>query len=447
MNQQKEMNPFIKEAISSMNQDSEQKPNNSPNNKNQDYSDRYIKWFSELSNKDIKIAGGKGASLSEMFNAKFPVPPGFVVTTQAFEFFMANHNLTEKIHKIIESVDNEETESLQNASKEIRKIIEEQTMPKELESEIIEAYHILSAEKIESRGISQDALNILKNAHEPLFVSVRSSATTEDLVTASFAGQQDSFLNIKGDKQLLEHIKKCFSSLYTARAIYYRKKQGFKEGEALLSVVVQKMIDSEKSGVIFSKDPTNKSQNIIVEAVYGLGEGIVSGRISPDTYKISKELKLEDIKISQKKIAIVRNSSGKNEIVKLNPEKSKTQVLTNGEILEAADFANKLEEYYKKPQDIEFAIENRKLYIIQSRPITTLKNDSEKSVKGEISGNVILQGLGSSPGIGAGTVKIIESMNDLPKIKKGDILVTEMTNPDMVVAMEKSTAIVTNEGG
>jgi len=448
MDIQKEMNPFVKEAIRTMNPYSDQKPDNSPTDTKEedgDYSDKYIKWFSDISNKDIQTVGGKGASLGEMFSAKFPVPPGFSITTFAFESFMSGNNLVEKIKEIIESVTFEETEALQNASKEIRALIEKQEISKELATEILESYHILGTEKIDERGISQDALNILKNSQEPIFVSVRSSATTEDLVTASFAGQQDSFLNVKGDRQLLEYVKKCFSSLYTARAMYYRNKQGFKEGEALLSIVIQKMVDSEKSGVIFSKDPTNKTEHIIIEAVYGLGEGIVSGKISPDNYMVNKELKIEKIKTSLKKIAIVRNSSGKNETVKLSPERAKSQVLTNGEILEAADFAMKLEEHYKKPQDIEFAIENKKLYIIQSRPITTLKK--QETTQGEISGNVILEGLGSSPGIGAGTVKIIESMKDLSKIKKGDILVTEMTNPDMVVAMERSTAIVTNEGG
>jgi pyruvate, water dikinase len=445
MNIGKEMNSFVKSAIDSMNPDSSQKADNSPGLSHDGDSERYIRWFSESSNKDISIVGGKGASLAEMFNAKFPVPPGFSITTHAFDFFMGHNALNEKISEILESIEREETEDLQNASKEIRALIEAQEIPKELEKEIFEAYHILGAEKIDTRGISQDALNILKNSQEPLFVSVRSSATTEDLATASFAGQQDSFLNIKGNRSLLEHVKKCFSSLYTARAIYYRTKQGFKEGEAKLSIVIQKMVDSEKSGVIFSRDPTNKSDHIIVEAVYGLGEGIVSGKISPDHYLANRDLTIEKIKTSEKKIAIVRNSSGKNETVRLNPERSKSQVLTNGEILEAADFAIKLEEHYGKPQDIEFAIEDKKLYIVQSRPITTLKKIEEEG--GEISGNEILSGLGSSPGIGVGVVRIVDSMEDLSKIKKGDVLVTEMTNPDMVVAMEKSVAIVTNEGG
>ncbi|MFH1359174.1 MAG: phosphoenolpyruvate synthase, partial [archaeon] len=407
-------------------------------------SDDYIKWFSELSNKDVQTAGGKGASLGEMFNSKFPVPPGFVITAQSFDYFMTKAGLKEKIYDIIKKVKMEDTEDLTRASKTIRKLIESEEIPDDLKKEILESYNLLGTEDINERGISQDALNILRNSQEPIFVSVRSSATTEDLVDASFAGQQESFLNVKGDSSLIEFVKKCFSSLYTPRAIYYRNKKGFTEGEALLAVVIQKMVDSEKSGVVFSRDPVRLDDNVVIEAVFGLGEGIVSGKIKPDHYVVSWDLKIKDVKIVNKKIAIVRTGSGQNETVKLSDEKSKSQVLTSAEVLEIANYAIKLEEHYKKPQDIEFATEGGEVYIVQSRPITTLGNKSESR---EISGNVILEGQSASPGIGSGVVKIIKSMEDLPKIKKGDILVTEMTNPDMVVAMQKSAAIVTDEGG
>ena len=406
--------------------------------------DKYIRWFSDLSNKDINVAGGKGASLGEMFNHKFPVPPGFVVTAQAFDYFMEQNGLKEKIYDIISKVDMEETEDLTRASKIIRKMIEDEEIPSDLRGEILESYRILGSEEVDNVGISQDALNILKNAQEPAFVSIRSSATTEDLADASFAGQQETFLNVKGVSGIIEHVKKCFSSLYTPRAIYYRNKKGFKEGEALLAAVVQKMIDSEKSGVVFSRDPVNLDDNVALEAVFGLGEGIVSGKIKPDHYVVSRDLKLESVKTANKKVAMVRTASGQNETVKLSEDKSRSQVLTAGEILEVADFAIKLEDHYKKPQDIEFALEGGEVYILQSRPITTLGKKGENK---ELKGNVILDGQSASPGIGVGAVKIINSMADLPKIKKGDVMVTEMTNPDMVVAMQKSAAIVTDEGG
>jgi pyruvate,water dikinase len=407
--------------------------------------DNYIKWFSELSNKDVSIAGGKGASLSEMYNAKFPVPPGFMITAQSFDYFITKMGIGEKIVSIIETIKMEDTHELQKKSREIRDLIEIQKLPKEMEDEIIESYHILSSEKIDTRGISQDALNILKHAQEPAFVSVRSSATTEDLADASFAGQQESFLNVKGDRKLIENVKKCFSSLYTPRAIYYRHQKGFDHANALLSVVVQKMVDSEKSGVMFTRNPVGDPEEILIEAVFGLGEGIVSGQIKPDDYSVTRDLKIKEVKLNDKKIAFIRTSSGENSIVNLSADRSKSQVMTTAQILELARIGLKLEEHYGKPQDIEFAIDTEKIYIVQSRPITTLGGDRKKGK--ELSGNVLLKGLGSSPGIGVGPVKIITSMNDLDKIKKGDVLVTEMTNPDMVVAMERSVAIVTDEGG
>ncbi|GAG23724.1 unnamed protein product, partial [marine sediment metagenome] len=256
---------------------------------------------------------------------------------------------------------------------------------------------------------------------ESIFVAVRSSATTEDLATASFAGQQDSFVNIKGELELLKHVKKCFASLFTARATYYRNKKGFKHEQASLAVVIQKMVDSDKSGVIFSKNPTNKDDNIVIEAVWGLGEGIVSGKITPDKYLVSPELEILDKKISDKKIAITRDSGGNKEVVKLKEEKSKHQVLKDYEIKKLAELTIKLEEHYQKPQDIEFAIEGEEIYIVQTRPITTLEKKVETTK--ELHGEVILTGLAASPGIAYGKIKIIEDLKDLQKIVQGDILV------------------------
>ena len=342
--------------------------------------ENYVKWFSEISKSDVGIAGGKGSSLGEMYNSGFPVPPGFCITAQSFDFFLKSSGIKDKINDIIMNIsDLENTEELQRKSREIRDLIEKQILPHEMEEEILDSYKILSSEKIDSIGVSHYAINILKNSHEPIFVSVRSSATTEDLAEASFAGQQESFLNVKGDRQLIQKVKQCFSSLYTPRAIYYRHKQGFKEGQALLSVVVQKMIDSAKSGVMFSRDPVGEQENIVVESVFGLGEGIVSGQIKPDHYVVSRDMEIKETKILDKKIAFVRNSSGENTIVKLNPEKSKSQVLTNNQILELARYGIKLEEHYGKPQDIEFAIDTEKTYIVQSRPITTLKTGGNKT--------------------------------------------------------------------
>jgi pyruvate,water dikinase len=417
-------------------------------NKIPDSSGVFVKWFSELSNKDIAIAGGKGASLAEMYNAKFPIPPGFVVTAQAYSYFIEKSGLIEKIKEKLTGLDMEDTERLESAAKEVREIISNSEMPVEMENEISEAYDILDASKSLMETAKGTALAILKNSKEYPFVAVRSSATTEDLADASFAGQQESFLNVKGKTELIRKVKECIASLFTARAIYYREKKGFGQDKAQLAVVVMKMIDSDKSGVIFSRNPITLENTIMIEAVWGLGEGIVSGRIKPDNYIVDGDVstfKLMDTKISEKKVAITRSSSGENQIVKLTGERAKQQVLNNYEIKMLAIYSKQLEEHYKKPQDIEFAIEGKDIYIVQSRPITTL--GIEKKEAKEFGGEVLLNGLGASPGAASGTVKIVYNLDDLKKIKKGDVLVTEMTNPDMVVTMQRAAAIVTDEGG
>jgi pyruvate, water dikinase len=401
-----------------------------------------IKWFSELSSKDVPIAGGKGASLAEMFNTKIPVPPGFVITAQAYAYFINETKIGERITEILSKLKVDDTVALNRASREIRQIIETAKLPTVMEEEIVEAYDMLDV----GNDKGKDALEILDKSSEP-FVAVRSSATTEDLVDASFAGQQDTFLNVRGKESLLENVKKCMSSLFTARAIYYRTKKGFDHSKALLSVVVMKMVDSEKSGVMFSRNPTGDDGSIVIESVWGLGEGIVSGQIKPDHYAVDKDLdnfKIINENVAVKKIAIIRNREGKNETVKLKEERAKKRVLENYEIKRLAQYGRQLEEHYGKPQDIEFAIDKTGIFIVQSRPITT----TFKKVEGdEIGGNVLLSGLAASPGVASGVVKIVHSLDELEKVQDGDVLVAEMTNPDMVVSMQKAAAIITDEGG
>ncbi len=399
----------------------------------------FIRWFSELSNKDVNIAGGKGASLAEMYNNHFPIPPGFVVTAQAYKYFIEKTGLASSIEALLGRLNTEDTKKLDETSKKIRTMIESVELPEEIEQEIVEAYDILGAEKDEAR---HGALDVLSTKGKP-FVAVRSSATTEDLADASFAGQQDSFLGVRGHEDLINKVKMCMSSLFTARAIYYRAKKRFSTNNALLSVVVQKMINSEKSGVMFSRNPVKNDENVVIDAVFGLGEGIVSGRIVPDHYVVSHEEEIVEMNVSDKRVAIVRSDKGDIEEIKLKPEQSHQQVLSGYEIKRLAQYGMHLEEHYKKPQDIEFAIANDEIYIVQSRPITT----KAQKITGEVYGNVLLSGLGASPGVGVGTVKLVKSMDDLDLVKKGDVLVTMMTNPDMVVAMQRASGIVTDEGG
>ncbi|MBI2448937.1 phosphoenolpyruvate synthase [Candidatus Pacearchaeota archaeon] len=414
--------------------------------KKQEKHEDLVKWLSELSRNSLPVAGGKGANLAEMYNIKMPVPPAFVVTAQAYIYFLEKTKLNEKIKEIVEKIDVDDTHQLEQSAKHIRELIVKEELPKDLSEEIIESYKSLSVDKNALANASSDALAILKTSYEPVFVAVRSSATTEDLAEASFAGQQDTFLNVKGNHELLEAIKRCFASLFTARAVFYRKKKGFKHEQSKIAVVVQIMVNADKSGVIFSQDPVNKIDDVIIEAVFGLGEGIVSGKIKPDHYIVSRNLEIKERHVAKKNIAIVRNSSGKTEEIPLTKEKATRQVLSEYEVKRLADYSLQLEEHFKKPQDIEFAIDSDKIYIVQTRPITTLESRQGKEGK-EIEGIAILSGLAASPGIKSGHVKVILDLKDLVKVKQNDILVTIMTNPDMVVTMQKAAAIVTDEGG
>jgi pyruvate, water dikinase len=405
----------------------------------------FVKWFSELNKNSGPVSGGKGANLGEMYNAKVPVPNGFVVTAQAYDYFIEKAGIGAKISELLSTIDYENTDQLNKTVEAVRKLITDAEMPSEMKEEIIESYDHLGTNKLDVEKGS--AYDILANAAEPVFVAVRSSATTEDLAEASFAGQQDTYLNIKGNDKLIDAVKRCFASLFTSRATYYRNKQGFKHEEAHLAVVVQKMINSDKSGVVFSKDPNYTGDDVIIEAVFGLGEGIVSGMITPDHYVVSKDLEIVSKKVEDKKKAIVRSSSGENRIVNLGPDATKMQVLKDHEIKRIADLSIKLEEHYDKPQDSEFAIENGEVFMVQTRPITTVGKRVDRKEEQKIDGEIVLTGLAASPGIASGTVKIIHDLKDLSKIVKGDVLVTSMTNPDMVVSMQKSAAIVTDEGG
>jgi len=409
----------------------------------QNMGDTYIAWLSNLSKKDLLLAGGKGANLGEMYNQKFPVPQAFVVTTDTFFRFLEEAKIKDEIRAILNKIDVDDTGDLRSKSDEIRKIITDAKMPDALEKEIIEAYDHFNVD-LEGLKDSPGALAILKSAREPIFVSVRSSATAEDLGDASFAGQQESFINVKGNPELIQKIKQCYASIFTARSIYYRKKKGF-EDMVGIAAIVQEMVNSDKSGVMFSKNPVTNEKNVLIEAVFGQGEGIVSGRIKPDQYSVAENLEILSETLADKKIAIVRTAGGQTVTKELTPEKSKERVLKTYEVKQLAELALKLEAHYKVGQDIEFAIEDGEIFILQTRPITTLKESSGE--RAELTGQVLTHGMAASPGVGSGVVKIIKSMDDLHKIKQGDILVTKMTNPDMVVSMQKAAGILTSEGG
>ncbi|HDD36645.1 MAG TPA: pyruvate, water dikinase [Archaeoglobus veneficus] len=387
-----------------------------------------VLWLSEISKDDVSIAGGKGANLGELLRNEIPVPNGFVVDSRTFVEFIEKTGIKDDIIKILENLNVEDTEQLNEASKKVREIIESAEIPEDIKKEIKKAYRQLCEEE-----------------GEEVYVAVRSSATAEDLPDASFAGQQETYLNVKGEENVVEMVKKCWSSLYTPRAIYYRIQKGFRHEDVSIAVVVQKMVNSEKSGVMFTSHPVTGEKIAVIEAVFGLGEAIVSGIVTPDTYVYDRtERKLKEVKIGDKKLMIVRQNDKTVEIELGN--KAKERVLSDEEIERLVEIGEIIEEHYGHPQDVEWAIEKGKIYIVQSRPITTIGEKGEKEEELE-EGEILVKGLGASPGIGVGKAKVIFSEDEISKVEEGDILVTTMTTPDMVPAMKKAAAIVTDEGG
>ena len=321
----------------------------------------HIKFFQQISKKDVAIAGGKGASLGEMIQAKISVPPGFVVLSAAFDRFLDESNLIEDIDAQLKKVNPEDTNSIDRVSMVIRDMIHDTMMPKDLEKEILTAFKKLDAK----------------------LVAVRSSATAEDSVVASWAGELETYLNTEKNN-ILERVKLCWSSLFTPRAIFYRHEKKLIDHYVSVAVVVQKMVQSEISGIAFTVHPvTEDYDQIIIEAGFGLGEAIVSGKITPDSYIVSKsEMSIMDININEQDRKLIRKVGKKkgeedeenksNHWEKLGKEGNK-QKLSGKQIIEAAKLFKRIEDHYGFPCDIEWAVEKDKLYITQSRPITTLK--------------------------------------------------------------------------
>jgi pyruvate, water dikinase len=400
----------------------------------------YVVGLEQIGKDDIKKAGGKGANLGEIIKIGIPVPEGFVVTTSSFDRLIQIYNLGKGSQEIIEKTNVDDTTALLQASKKLKGIILSQKMPNEVMSKVIQSYKNMS---------TTDAIEL--NSHEikeASLVAVRSSATAEDLPTASFAGQQATFLNVTGEKNLIESIMKCWASLYEPRAIFYRAKHGI--SKASIAVIVQKMIDSKKSGILFTIDPTTGENVVLIEAIWGLGEAIVGGEVSPDLYKVSKDSgknpKIIDIQVSNKTKMRVRDYTSNNTVkVDVAHDKATAQVITREEILELTNYGLVLENHYDHPQDIEFAISNNKITILQTRPITSkvMKQTEFRELKGK----QLLKGAGASPGVATGKVRIIMGKGEITKIENGDIIVTTMTSPDLVPGMSKSAAIITDLGG
>jgi pyruvate,water dikinase len=390
-------------------------------------------------NVTIKDVGGKCFNLIKLINAEFPVPESFFIIAKAYEDFIKENDLKEKILGIVKKINFDDVKSLSNASDDIRKLIVEAKMPSKISDEIIDSYKKLY-------GAPPVNLDFVKPMDLP-FVAVRSSGIMEDIEKASSAGQYETFLNVKGEDNLIKAVQKCWASLYTARVMYYRNKNNQPQ-DTSLGVAVMRMINSEGSGVAFTVDPTNPkegSNQIVIEACWGLGESLVQGRVQPDKYVVDKTNgDILDKFIGKKNTEMVRDVMyGVTVTRNVSLDRIEKQVLSDYEIVALAAYCKKIEQHYNTPQDIEWALERGRLYIVQSRAVTTLEEKKTEAIQG----TSILEGHGASPGIASGTVKVVRDANELNKIQKGDILVTKMTNPDFVVAMERSAAIVTDEGG
>jgi pyruvate,water dikinase len=392
-------------------------------------SDKAVVWFKDVTKKDIPLVGGKGANLGEMTNAGVPVPPGFIVTASAYFDFIEKAGLAGRIKSLLDPIDVHDSKQLQETAPKVQKLITDAKMPPETAQAIEEAYVKLG------RGL----------------VAVRSSATAEDLPEASFAGQQATFLNVQGDKEVVAAVQGCWASLFEARAIFYRQEQGFGHFKVGIAVPVQRMVQSESSGVMFTIDPTTSNKDkITIEAVLGLGEMIVSGDVTPDHFVIDKaSMKIIEKQIKKQEWKLIRKTGahGKADNIKvpLTPEEQAQQKITDEDILILANIGNSLEKHYDFPQDVEWAKEGGKIYIVQTRPVTTV-NKGEVA-RHDIDAPVLLSGAPASPGVAYGPVKIVSDPSQIDKVLEGDILVAEMTTPDFVPAMKRAVAIVTDRGG
>jgi len=389
--------------------------------------------FKDIDKRDIPLVGGKGANIGEMTKAGFPVPHGFAVTVAAYEEFLEENKIIDEINEKLKGLNVHEPEDLDRVARSVRAKITKGSIPDSVAKAIIEGY------KKMGKGL----------------VAVRSSATAEDLPGASFAGQQETFLNVEGEANLIDYVRQCWASLFTARAIFYRVENKFPHEKVKISVIVQRMVQSDVSGNMFTVDPvTNDKERIVIEAVWGLGEMMVQGSVVPDSYTVQKDtFSILSKEVSDQDIQLIKSGKETKEI-EVPIKDRETQKLTDEQIVKLAKIGQKIQDHYYFPQDIEWAREKGEIYITQTRPITTLDNKAvhtkiEKGKDGsfKVSNTPILTGAGASPGIAIGHVTIIKSAKEIGKVKSGDVLVSEMTSPDFVPAMKRAAAIVTDKGG
>ena len=402
----------------------------------------HIVWINELRAEDSSRVGGKAANLGELVAAGVPVPPGFVVTADAFQEFLEKTGLRDRIAKLLVGLDPNNLEEIEEVSERIRSLILSTPMPEEMEKGIREAYRKLE-EKTGIKGV---------------LVAVRSSATTEDLPEASFAGQQDTYLNVSGEEDVVEKVKRVWASLYTARAITYRAEKGIPHEKVTMAVIVQKMVNARSAGVMFTLHPVTGDPNVVfIESSWGLGEAVAGGHVTPDEFVVDKKtLRIIDVKINEKRIAIVYDpKERRNKEIELPLEKALAPSLSEREVLALAKYAILVEEHYGRPMDIEWAIDAdleypENIFILQARPETVWsRKRGLEVVKPREEEKVLVRGIPASPGVAAGEARVILDPHspEASLFREGDVLVTRMTDPDWVPLMRKAAAIVTDEGG
>lgn len=401
----------------------------------------YVLWFDELRRADVGLVGGKSSSLGELTSSvDVPVPYGYATTASAYRYFMEKTGQNKKIHKMLQELqDVEDSVELHEVCTKIRESICSATMPEDLAEQIGKAYEEL-AEKVGEKNP---------------FVAVRSSATAEDLPDASFAGQQDTYLNVTGRDMVIRKVKECYASTFTDRAVYYRAKKNFDHENVALSAAVQMMADAKAAGVMFTVNlATGADDSIMIEGAWGLGEYIVQGTVTPDNFVVDKDsLTITSRRINEKSIELIRKEGGDVEERKVEPERAKAQVISDEQIAQLADYAKRIEKHYGCYMDMEWAVDHKdRLWILQARPETvwSKKNKEKKSEEETVmttDHNVLVKGLPASPGMAAGKCHVITDPKDIDTFKEGEVLVTTMTSPDWVPAMKKAVAIVTDAGG
>lgn len=404
----------------------------------------FVLWFDQLKREDVALVGGKSSSLGEMTSStNVPVPYGFATTAHGYRHFMEQTGLEDKIRAELARLDDVENSALlREICANIRQLICDAVMPADLADSIRAAYDELGKKVGESNP----------------FVAVRSSATAEDLPDASFAGQQDTYLNVRGADLIIQKVKECYASTFTDRATYYRVKQGFDHMTVALSAAIQMMVFSKAAGVMFTVDlVTGNDENILIEGSWGLGEYVVQGTVTPDNFTVNKkDMKILNRMINDKNISLVRNPEGDCVEKVVPPEQAKAQVLSDEQVLELASYAKAIEKHYGCYMDMEWGVDERdgKIWILQARPETvwSRKNkDGKKAAEEEhatvTTREIIVKGLPASPGKAAGKAHVILDPADIDDFKEGEILVTAMTAPDWVPAMKKAKAIVTDAGG